>query len=163
MGRYYIDKYTGRLERTDLYLVRLIKKNGEVVEDLEPRMLFPFTNHTMYITLLDSNEREYGFVRDLEEIDGESRRALEECFKEYYMIPKITRLISSEDKFGTLKWRLDTDRGEVTIRIRNRQSDIKVLQGTHRVIIRDSNDNRYEIPDYTAMDAHSSRLLFSYL
>ena len=30
MARYYIDKYTGRLERTDLYLVRLIKKDGSV-------------------------------------------------------------------------------------------------------------------------------------
>ena len=47
MGRYYIDKYTGTLERTDLYLVRLIKKDGTVIEDLEPRMLFPITNQVL--------------------------------------------------------------------------------------------------------------------
>ena len=34
---------------------------------------------------------------------------------------------------------------------------------SNRVIIRDANDNRYEIPDYTALDAHSKHLLFSYL
>ena len=82
MGRYYIDQYTGRIEQTDLYLVRLIEKDGTVHEDLEPRMLFPFSNHTMFITLLNSDEREVGFVRDLEELDGDSRRALEACFKE---------------------------------------------------------------------------------
>ena len=163
MGRIYIDKYTGRIERSDLYLVKLTLKDGTVYEDLEPRMLFPFTNHTMYITLLDKHEKELGFVRDMEEIDPDSRKALEECFREYYMIPKISKVIACEDKFGTLKWTVETDRGEITFRIRNRNSDIKHLWGTKRVIIRDSNDNRYEIPDHTAMDAHSNRLLFSYL
>lgn len=163
MGRIYIDRYTGKIERTDLYLVKLTMKDGTVYENLEPRMLFPFTNHTMYITLLDDRERELGFVRDLEEIDEDSRKALEECFREYYMIPKISRVLACEDKFGTLKWTVETDRGEITFRIRNRHSDIKHLWGTKRVVIRDSNDNRYEIPDYTAMDARSNRLLFSYL
>ena len=163
MGRIYIDRYTGRLERTDLYLVRLTMKDGTVYENLEPRMLFPFTNHTMFITLLDENERELGFVRDLDEIDDDSRRALEECFHEYYMIPKITKLLSCEDKFGSLKWVVETDRGVISFTVRNRHSDIKRLWGTKRIVIRDSNDNRYEIPDYTAMDRHSNRLLFSYL
>ena len=163
MGRYYIDQYTGRIEQTDLYLVRLIEKDGTVHEDLEPRMLFPFSNHTMFITLLNSDEREVGFVRDLEELDGDSRRALEACFKEYYMIPQITRLIACEEKFGSLTWRVDTDRGETSLRIRSRHSDIKLSKGSHRVLIRDANDNRYEISDYTALDAHSQRLLFQYL
>jgi hypothetical protein len=163
MARYYIDKFTGCLERSDLYLVRLIKKDGTVVENLEPRKLFPFTNGEMYITLLDKDEREVGFVRKLDEIDDESRNVLEACFKEYYMIPKILRLIDCEDKFGALKWTVDTDRGIIKFTIRNRHSDIKKLYGTNRVIVRDSNDNRYEISDVTALDSRSNSLLFSYL
>ena len=112
---------------------------------------------------LDKDEKELAFVRDLEEIDADSRKALEECFKEYYMIPVITKVLECEDKFGTLKWRVETDRGEITFNIKNRHSDIKHFYGTNRVIIRDSNDNRYEIKDYKALDAHSQRLLFSYL
>lgn len=163
MGRIYIDRYTGSVERTDLYLVRLRMKDGSVWEDLEPRRLFPLTNQDMYITLLNREEKEVGFVRDLSELDEASREALQECFKEFYMIPKILRLLECEDKFGSLKWKVETDHGTVTFRIRNRHSDIKHLHGTKRIIIRDANDNRYEIPDYTAMDAHSNRLLFSYL
>ena len=161
--RYYIDKYTGKLERTDVYLVRLIKNDGTVIEDLEPRRLFPFTNPTMYITLLDKSEKEIGFVRTLTELDPDSAKALEECFSEYYMIPKILKLLESEDKFGTLKWKVETDRGTVTFNIRNRHSDIKRLYPSNRIIIRDSNDNRYEIQDFTKMDKHSAHLLFSYL
>ena len=163
MARIYVDRYNGKIERTDLYRVRLTMKNGGVYEDLEPRRLFPITNQTMFITLLDSNEREGGFVRDFEELDDASRRALEECFAEYYMIPKISRLLECEDKFGSLKWTVDTDYGRVTFRIRNRHSDIKRLGHSNRIIIRDSNDNRYEIPDCTDMDPHSIHLLFSYL
>ena len=38
MARYYIDKYTGRLERTDLYLVRLNGKNASYRNDLIIKM-----------------------------------------------------------------------------------------------------------------------------
>ena len=163
MRRIYVDKYTGRLERTDIYRVRLILRDGTVIEDLEPRRLFPFSNHTMYITLLDKDECEVAIIRDYDELDEGSMKVLQECFSEYYMIPQITRLVSSVEKFGSLKWVVDTDRGRVTFRIRNRHSDIKHFYGTNRVIIRDSNDNRYEIKDYQALDAHSQHLLFSYL
>ena len=163
MKRLYIDKYTGKLERSDLYLIRLTLKDGTVLDQLEPRRLFPITNTTMFITLLDKEEKEAAFVRDLNEIDEDSRRALEECFAEYYMIPKITHLLQSDEKFGSLKWTVTTDRGEVTFQIRNRHSDIKKLYGTNRVIIRDTNDNRYEIPNINDLDIHSKRILFSYL
>ena len=163
MGRIYVDKCTGRLERSDVYLVRLILRDGTVIEDLELRRLFPVTNESMFITLLDRDEREVAFIRDLEEIDEESERILLDCFREYYMIPQITALLDSSEKFGALKWTVETDRGIVSFRIRNRHSDIKNFHGTTRVFVRDSNDNRYEIKDYTALDARSQRLLFSYL
>ena len=163
MSRIYVDRYTGRIERSDVYLVRLILKDGTVIENLEPRRLFPITNTTMFITLLNDEEREIAFIRDYEELDPASRQVLEECFEEFYMIPKITALLDSEEKFGSLKWTVDTDRGEVTFRIHNRHSDIKNLYGTKRVIIRDSNDNRYEIRDYTLLDPHSRHLLFPFL
>ena len=163
MRRIYIDKYTGRIEQTDIYRVRVVLKDGTVIENLEPRRLFPLSNLTMYITLLDETEQEIAFVRDFEELDDTSRKALESCFSEYYMIPKITHLISSNEKFGSLKWLVKTDRGDIAFRIRNRHSDIKLIRGSNRILIRDSNDNRYEIPDYTLMDMHSQHLLFSYL
>ena len=163
MGRIYVDKYTARLERSDIYYVNLILKDGTVIENLEPRRLFPFTNPNMYITLLNKDEREVGFVRDLAELDELSVKALADCFAEYYLIPKITRVLLCEEKFGSIKWEVETDRGPVKFRIRSRHSDIKKMHGSNRIIVRDTNDNRYEIPDYTALDAKSIRMLFSYL
>jgi hypothetical protein len=162
MGRIYVDKYTGRITRTDKYLVTLTLKDGTVIENLEPRRLFPISNTEMYISLLDKDEKDIALVRDLNEIDEESAQALRECFKEFYRIPKILRLIDVNEKFGTITWTVETDRGGVSFRIRNRNSDIKCI-GNKRVLVRDTNDNRYEIPDYREMDAHSKHCLFSYI
>ena len=77
------------------------------------------------------------------------------------MIPQITAVRAVEDKLGTLKWKVMTDRGEVSFSIRNRHSDIKVLDG-NRLFVRDSNDNRY-VSDLSRLDKASMRLIFSYL
>ena len=162
MGRIYVDSYTARITRKDLYTVTLTLRDGTVIDDLEPRRLFPVSGSNQYITLLDQNEREVALVRDFAELDEGSEEALRECFAEFYRIPKITRLLASEEEFGTLTWRVETDLGEVTFRIRNRHSDIKLMQ-SGRVLVRDASDNRYEIPNYRALDKKSKHLLFSYI
>lgn len=163
MARIYVDKTVGKIERTDLYLVRLVLNDGRVFEDLEPRRLFPLTDTEHYITLLDKKEKEVAMIKQMSDLDDDSRTALEQCFTEFYLIPHITQVLSVEDKFGALTFRVMTDRGEIGFRIRNRHSDIKMLYGTSRVLIRDSDDNRYEIPCFDELDKHSKHLLFSYV
>ena len=161
MGRIYVDKYTARLERSDVYYVNLILKDGTVIENLEPRRLFPFTNKNMFITLLDADDKEVALIRDFDEVDPDSRKVLEACFEDYYLIPEITKIHDVIVKNGTMKMWVETDRGSVNFQIRNRHHDIKAFHGTGRVIIRDFNDNRYEIKDYTKLDRKSQRLLYS--
>ena len=161
MGRIYVDKYTARLERSDIYYVNLILKDGTVIENLEPRRLFPFSNKNMYITLLDAEEREVALIRDFDEVDEASRKVLNDCFADYYLIPEITRVCDVTVKNGTMKMTVETDRGKITFQIRNRHHDIKMFRGTGRIIIRDFSDNRYEIKDYRKLDAKSQRLLYS--
>ena len=163
MARIYVDKDNGRIERTDMYLVKLTLNDGTVFEELEPRRLFPHTNTQQYITLLNEKEKEVALIKELKDLDSDSRKALEACFTEYYMIPKISRVLHVEDKFGALKMTVMTDRGEISFRIRNRHSDIKMLHRNGRVLIRDSEDNRYEIPCFDDLDRHSKHLLFSYV
>ena len=162
MARFYIDKYTATVEQTDKYLVRVIKKDGTVLEDLEPRRLFPLSKADMFITLLDQNEKETAFVRDLAETDEATQKALLACFKEHYRIPRICAIHTAEEKLGMLTFTVDTDLGSTKFMIRNRHSDIKSNKNG-RVLIRDTNDNRYEVPDWHTLDAHSRHVLFSYL
>lgn len=162
MERFYINKDTASVTQTDKYLVRVTKKDGTVFEDLEPRRLFPLSNKEMYIALLDNAEHEVAFVRELAQLDEASAAAIRACFAEHYRIPQITAVLSVEDRFGTLTFFVRTEWGETRFSIRNRQSDIKSTRQGH-VLIRDADDNRYEITDWHRLDLRSKRLLFSYL
>ena len=161
--RIYPTKENATLTRTDLCLVTLRMEDGTEYPDLEPRRLFPVRAATQYITLLGEGNREVGIIRDLADLDEDSRRAVEECLDQYYLIPEITALLEITDRAGALTWHVMTDRGEISFRIRNRHADIKLLYGTHRVLVRDSDDNRYEIPDLTVLDKKSQKLLFYYI
>lgn len=162
MARYYVDGKTDKIVRTDLYLVRLEKADGEIIEDLEPKRLFPFTNPEEYVTLITDKRKEVAVIRKLSELSEESRRAIDECFTEIYMIPYITRVNHVEAKFGMLNFDMETDRGPIKFRIRSPHSDIKKLDDG-RMLFRDSDDNRYEIRNVDALDKHSLHVLFPYL
>ena len=154
----FIDGPEARITRTGETEVTLELFSGEIYEGLEPRRLFPMSGLTRYITLLDEELKEKAIIRKLEDLDEASRRAIEECLEEYYMIPKIVEMIDVTEKFGVITWTCRTDRGVRSFRIRSRTNDIKVLYDG-RVLIRDSNDNRYEIDDYRTMDKKSRAIL----
>ena len=161
MARYIVTD-ADRIERTDTYLVKVECADGTCFENLEPRRLFPHTNLNHYITLLDASEKEVALVKDMAAIEPESRQAIEDCFFDYYMIPEITEILHVDDKFGVLKWRVMTDRGEIEFTIRNRHSDIKLL-GKKRLLVRDSNDNRYQVCDIANLSKASLKKIYSYL
>jgi hypothetical protein len=154
----FIDGPEARITRTGETSVTLELYGGQTFFELEPRRLFPMSGLTKYITLLDEELKEKAIIRDLERLDESSRRAVEECLEQYYMIPKIIEMIDITEKFGVITWTCRTDRGVRSFRIRSRTNDIKVLYDG-RVLIRDSNDNRYEIDDYRTMDKKSRALL----
>ena len=111
-------------------------------------------------TLLNSDGVEVALIRSLSDIDGESREVVETSLDDYYLVPHITRIISTGEKYGTLRWTVDTDRGIKNFDIRNRNHDIKMFKDG-KVRVRDSDDNRYVIDDYTKLDAHSRAKLIA--
>ena len=141
-------------------LVTLTLESGEVIPTLEPRRLFPVSRADKYITLLDTDGDEVGIVRDLADLSGESRSAIKQSLDDYYLVPRITRIISTGEKYGTLRWTVETDRGIKSFDIRNRNHDIKVFKDG-KVRIRDSDDNRYTIENYNELDPHSRARLIA--
>ena len=149
-----------RIEKDENNLVNLILESGERYESLEPRRLFPVSSLNTYITLLDEEGVEVALIKALSELAPESRRVITESLDDYYLVPKILRIINTEEKYGTLRWTVETERGQKKFDIRNRNHDIKVYKDG-RVRVRDSDDNRYVIDDYHALDAHSKAKLMT--
>lgn len=162
MARLYIDGDEVRITKRDFCCVDVEFYSGQKLEKLEPRRLFPVSGLTKYITLLDENGKEQAIIRNVDVLMPDSKNVIKECLQEYYLVPKILKLIDINEKLGMLKWTVETDRGTHTFEIRNRHSDIKMLYDG-RVLVKDSNDNRYEITDYKSLDKHSLSLLSSEL
>ena len=162
MARFYVEYDMARFHRKDLTLVDMELFDGRVFENLEPRRLFPTTGLHKYITLLDQEGIEKAIIRDLSTLPPEERKTIESCLDEYYLIPKVTAIDRIVEKFGLMIIYVQTDRGSASIEIRNQLHGIKVMHGT-RIMLRDNNDNRYEIPDIRQLDAHSRKIMDQYL
>lgn len=162
MARIYIDHDTAHFEKCDITFVDMTLYTGERFYHLEPRRLFPTTGVSKYITLLDDDGVEVAIIRDLATLPANERTVIESCLGEYYHIPKIERITGSSEKFGVIKFYCDTDRGSCVIEVRNIVHQIKLMYGM-RVLFRDNDDNRYEIPDLGALDRKSRSFLDDYL
>lgn len=160
--RTYIENDNARITRKDGILLRVEMYDGRVFDDVEAHRLFPLTGLQKYITLLDSEGVEQAVIRNLKNLMPDSRKAVEDVLSEYYLVPKITGVVSIVEKYGKLKFSVTTDNGPHTFEVKSVHSDIKMLYDG-RVLIKDSSDNRYEIPDLKALNKESLRYLNPYL
>jgi len=162
MARFYIEYDMARFTRKDITHVDMEIYDGRKFENLEPHRLFPLSGLEKYITLLDEEGVEQAIIRDIRTLPEAERRIIEDCLEEYYLIPRVTKVLECREKFGLLTIDVETDRGPALIQIRNVIHGLKLLYGT-RVLIRDNNDNRYEIPDLNQLDKKSRQLIEVFL
>ncbi len=158
MPRNFIDEQAVKLTVNDKIYIDAELYTGEKFTMLEPHRLFPVSGLMHYISLLDEDGNEQLIIRNIENLLPESKEALLDCLNERYMIPKITKLVKRTEKFEIWMWTVETDRGEYTFEIINSYQSIKILYDG-RILIKDGNDNRYEIPDLYALDKRSIKLI----
>ncbi len=155
MERLYIEHDNARItKREGDFRLDIELYSGQRFEKAEARRLFPTTGPNKYITLLDEDGHELAVIRDLDNLMPDSARAVREVLEEYYLIPRILSITKVDNKPSGCYVQAKTDHGDCAFKIQNRQHDIKCLFDC-RVLIRDSNDNRYEIPDYRTLDRKS--------
>lgn len=161
MERIYIDGAMAEFVRKDITMVDVVLRDGTTFQNVEPRCLFPSSNGRKFITLLDENGTEQAVIRDLDNLPAEQKNIIEGCLAEYYLIPRITKILNTSEKFGLITLDTETDRGPARIEIRNLLYGFK--QVGNRLLLRDSNDNRYEVPDLTRLDSKSRHLLDNFI
>ena len=124
--------------------------------------LFPLTSPGKYFSVYDGSNKEVGMLRNIEDFDAESRAALEADLARRYFLPVICRIINCRERFESVEWEVETDRGitHFTTRL-SRQEALQPAPG--RYILVDVDGNRYDIPDCTRLDTRSRELLLRYL
>ena len=154
----YVNGTEIKLRLRDRILVDAEFFNGDIKEGLQPRRLFPVSGLTRYIALMDDEGEQVCIISNLDDLFPESKAAISSALSEYYMIPKISKVLNWEKKHGNHVWTAETDYGPVNIEITDSSNNVKKLYDD-RVLIKDISDNRYEIPDLKRLDAHSVKLI----
>ena len=124
---------------------------------LVPMRAFPISMRDQFISLRDMDGNELGIIRDLRKLRKESRRLLKEELRRRYFTPEILKILSLRERFGTVEWEVKTDRGLKKFFTRSLHHCMKETKSGF--IITDMEENRYEIRDFSKLDAQSAAIL----
>ena len=127
---------------------------------------FPFDMPHDYISVLDKDKKEIGFIRSLDDFDEPQRTMLKNELEAKYYTPTIKKIYSVKERYGFSYWKTECEFGEKTFTLQDTyRSIIKASNpdGSERLFILDVDGNRYEIPDVEKLDRQSFKKIELYL
>ncbi len=161
-----LDPKSVRIYKDEFNLLKLKTlgdDNNEKCLTVEASMGFPLTDPDQFISFVEikdgKKDEEIGIIEDLRKLDSKSRKVLKAELKRVYFMPQITKINRMKDNHGVMAFDVETDKGQREFETRYREDIRKISDG--RVIIKDSDGNRYEIRDYLKLDQRSIELIDS--
>lgn len=118
--------------------------------------MFPLTDPDTWISVLNKEGKELGILMDARQLERESLAALRGELGRCYLVPQIQRIVSCRDQMEFVEWTVETDRGRATFVTRRLREIARQPLGA-RLVLKDVEDNRYDIPDLHALDTTSRR------
>lgn len=152
-ARLWIDEFD------ELYLA---VADGPPQGPLKPQRAFPLTKADEFVTLRDAEGDEVAVIRHLDELDDDSRTAVEAQLEWGYFAATITAVYGIEVRYHVPHWDIETDRGRRLLEMASSRRDIRVLPGGG-ALLRDADGNLYEIPSVDTLDPASRAIVEDYL
>ncbi|KYG26977.1 DUF1854 domain-containing protein [Alkalihalobacillus trypoxylicola] len=131
---------------------------NEHYKEVQLLRAFPHKYPHQYISVRKKDKEEIGLIFDLQELDDESRKAALIQLRTYYMIPKVTKVLSIKSEPGLWIFNFETDRGSIELLLRNVHDHIQVTNEGY-IMIKDDEHLEVRIEDFSALDKTSKRLL----
>lgn len=119
---------------------------------------FPLSDPGHYIGFIDGAGKDVGLIHEPDHLDADSRHVLEEELEKRYFVPVVERVLTVKEEFGTIYWKVMTDRGEKEVVVRSLKENLQELSSS-RVIITDVDGNRFEFPDIHKLDGKSMSII----
>jgi hypothetical protein len=114
----------------------------------------PLSHPEEQIVLRDGAGKELGILENLAAVPEPGQSLLRTALENRYFLPKITHINSILERFGSSVWDVETDRGHVSITTKAMHEAVSEL-GPGRYMLRDTEENRYEIPNLAELDQAS--------
>lgn len=159
-----IDAHTLCIHRDTSGILKLKIKGQNEEYAVRPIRCFPLTGAEYYLAIFKITpegalKEEIALVADFNRLDENARKILDEELSKAYSLNWIKKIHSVEQTKRTLKWRVDTDKGERTFEVR-RFKDIYMPKPS-LVAIKDAEGNVFLI-NTTQLDSKSLTLLEIY-
>jgi len=114
----------------------------------------PLKSENEFIVLRDGKNKELGILENLDGLDANSTELIEKALRKRYFLPKILKINGIHEKFNSADWDVETDRGPIHIQSKAIHESVVELGGG-RILLRDNEENRYEIPNLADLDETS--------
>ncbi|MEI6970674.1 MAG: DUF1854 domain-containing protein [bacterium] len=157
----FLDPARISFERSGAHLRLTVDGDRSVLRTVVTR-IFPLTHPNQYLSVRDGSGTEVGILRSLDRLDETSRSLVEGDLARRYFLPVIHRITAVVERFGTVEWQVDTDRGKYRFTTRDMRDNVLRLGGG-RYIIQDVDENRYEVRNATLLDRPSLTRLLRHL
>jgi len=123
---------------------------------------FPLSQPNGFLSVRDSANKEAGLIVNPAELSLENRKLVEEHLERRYLVPAVQRIVSAQERFGTVDWTIETDRGVCRFTTRNLRENVQ-RPAPGRIILNDVDGNRYDIRNLENLNLESQELLFRHL
>jgi hypothetical protein len=138
----------------------ILKRPGQDdASDVRIRRAFPWTNPSRNVSVRSKEGKELLLVEDLNDLPGELRTTISQWLEATSFIPKITRVVDVDVRFGFQQWKVLTDRGPAEFRVQERE-DIRFMPDG-RFSVKDADGNLYELGSLQSLDETSRRAIES--
>ncbi|QYR20151.1 DUF1854 domain-containing protein [Paenibacillus sp. sptzw28] len=132
--------------------------DGKEYEEIIVHRAFPFLYTLQYISIRDAKGEEIGVIRDIGQLDQESRKEIERELQFRYFLPRVTHVESVKQRSDLWIWELQTNLGPTRLVMRNLHEHMQ-FPGGGRIVLTDMNGKRCEIGDWKTLDGHSRKQL----
>ena len=141
-----------------------LKYEGEDKGQVNVICTFPFTAPDEYLSVRTADDKgeEIGIIENINDFDKGTVSLIKKQLEIRYFMPEIIKVYSVKEEYGHTYWSVLTNKGKHKFTSPSGSSG-SVIRKENRVIIKDSDQNRYEIPDITKLSAKEMKKLDLYL
>ncbi len=125
---------------------------------------FPFSAPWEFISVrrLDGKQEEIGIIGNLKNFNKSVFDLIAKQLEIRYFMPKITKIISISEEYGHAYWKVLTDKGKCSFATAAGASGA-VTKNNNRIIIKDTDENRFEIEDVNTLTTKEFKKLDLFL
>jgi len=123
---------------------------------------FPLSERNRFFSVRDGENDEIGLIVNPTDLSAENQNLVDEDLQRRYFVPSVKKIVSAKERFGTVEWTVETDRGVCHFTTQNLRENVQ-RPAPGRIILNDVDGNRYDIRNLDELSRESQEILFRHL